>query len=172
MSIILLRSLYSEQRRAIGLKLFGISGLSWLQQCVYFCFPLYVWNLLLFKAVIEHVQEPKPCGWSEELDHFMMDVIQARSFAVFEASPRSRMVKVVKMVSWLSVFSNAFLLCILPFWSGFPLSWSWWAIASGVMFGELIGYLSSPLIFERVCHRFLLLSVMSIPVIVSICVSW
>ena len=75
------------------------------------------------------------------------------------ASPRYRMVKGVKMVSWLSGFSTAFLLCILLFWSGFPLSRSWWAIASGVMFGELIGFLSSPLIFERVCHRFLLLCV-------------
>ena len=34
-----------------------------------------VWNLLLFKAVI---------GWPEAFDHFMMDVIQARDFAVFE----------------------------------------------------------------------------------------
>ena len=56
----------------------------WLLQCDYFSFPPYVWNLLLFKAVIEHVQEPKPCGWSEAFDHFMMDVIQARGFAVFE----------------------------------------------------------------------------------------
>ena len=38
----------------------------------------------MFKAVIEHVQEPKPCGRSEAFDHFMMDVIQARGFAVFE----------------------------------------------------------------------------------------
>ena len=57
---------------------------SWLQQCDYFSFPPHVWKLLLFKAVIEHVQEPKLCGWSEALDHFMMDVIQARGFAVFE----------------------------------------------------------------------------------------
>ena len=47
-------------------------------------FPPFVWNLLLFKAVIQHVQEPKPCGWSEAFDHFMMDVIQARGFAVFD----------------------------------------------------------------------------------------
>ena len=65
------------------------------------------------------------------------------------ASPRSRMVNGVNMVSCLSVFSTAFLLRILQFWSGFPLSRSWWEIASGVMFGELIGFLSSPLIFER-----------------------
>ena len=71
------------------------------------------------------------------------------------------------MVSRLSVFSTAFLLRILPFRSGFPLSRSWWAIASGVMFGTLIGFLSSPLIFARVCHPFLLLCVRSIPVIVS-----
>ena len=77
------------------------------------------------------------------------------------------MVKCVKMVSELSVFSTAFLLRILQFLAGFPLSRSWWAIASGVMFGELIGFLSSPLIFERVCHPFLLLCVRSIPVIVS-----
>ena len=77
------------------------------------------------------------------------------------------MVNGVKMVSWLSVFNTAFLLRILQFWSGFPLSRSSWAIASGVMFGELIGFVSSPLIFERVCHPFLLLSVRSIPVIVS-----
>ena len=32
------------------------------------------------------------------------------------ASPGSEMLKVVNMVSWLSVFSNAFLLCILQFW--------------------------------------------------------
>ena len=38
----------------------------------------------LFKAVIEHVQEPKPCGCFEAFDHFMMDVIQPRGFAVFE----------------------------------------------------------------------------------------
>ena len=83
------------------------------------------------------------------------------------ASPRSRMVNGVNMVSCLSVFSTAFLLRILQFWSGFPLSRSWWAIASGVMFGELIGFLSSPLIFERVCHPFLLLCVRSMHVIVS-----
>ena len=65
------------------------------------------------------------------------------------ASPISRMAKGVKMVSWLSVFSTAFLLHILPFWTGFPLSRSWWAIASGVMFGELIGFLSSLFIVER-----------------------
>ena len=82
------------------------------------------------------------------------------------ASPRSWIVKGVNMVSRLSVFSTAFLLRILPFSSGFPLSRSWWAIASGVMFGELIGFLSSPLIFERVCHPFLLLCVKPIPVIV------
>ena len=35
-------------------------------------------------TVIEHVQEPNPCGRSEAFDHFMMDVIQARGFAVFE----------------------------------------------------------------------------------------
>ena len=83
------------------------------------------------------------------------------------ASPRYWMVKGVHMVSRLSVFSTAFLLRILQFLSGFPLSRSWWAIASGVMFGELISFLSSPLIFERVCHPFLLLCVRSIPVIVS-----
>ena len=83
------------------------------------------------------------------------------------ASPRSWMVKGVKMVSQLSVFSTAFLLRILPFWSGFPLSSSWWAIMAGVMFGELIGFLYSPLIFERVCHPSLLLCVKSIPVIIS-----
>ena len=57
---------------------------SWLHQCDYLCFPPFVWNLLLFKAVIEHVQEPQPCGWSKAFDHFMMDVIQARGFAVLE----------------------------------------------------------------------------------------
>ena len=41
------------------------------------------------------------------------------------ASPRSWMVKGVKMVSRLSVFSTVFLLRILPFWSGFPLSLTW-----------------------------------------------
>ena len=71
-----------ESDRPVALWAFWI--FSWLQQCDYFCFPSYVWNLLLFKAVIEHVQEPKPCGWSEAFDHFMMDVIQARGFAVFE----------------------------------------------------------------------------------------
>ena len=55
----------------------------WLQQCDFFCFPPFVWNPLLFKAVIEHVQEPKPYGWSEAFYHVMMDVIQARGFAVF-----------------------------------------------------------------------------------------
>ena len=44
----------------------------------------FVWNMLLFKAAIEHVQEPKSCGWSEELYHFMMDVIHARGLAFFE----------------------------------------------------------------------------------------
>ena len=83
------------------------------------------------------------------------------------AYSRSRMVKGVKMVSRLSVFSTAFVLRILQFWSGLPLSRSWWAIASVVMFGEPIGFLSSPLIFERVCHPFLLLCVKPIPVIVS-----
>ena len=34
------------------------------------------------------------------------------------ASPRYWRVKGVKMVSWLSVFSTAFLLRILQFWSG------------------------------------------------------
>ena len=53
------------------------------------------------------------------------------------------------------------LLRILQFWSGFPFSRSWWAIASGVMFGELIGFLSSPFVFERACHPFLLLCVSS-----------
>ena len=83
------------------------------------------------------------------------------------------MLKGVK-VSWLSVFSTDFLLRILQFWSGFPLSRSWCAIASGVMFGELIGFLSSPLIFARVCHPFLLLCVRSTVVIVDlpISVSW
>ena len=82
----------------------------------------------MFKAVIEHVQEPKPYGWSEAFDHVMMDVIQARGFAVFGedmAYPRSWMAKGVKMVSWLSVFSTAFLLRILQFLSGFSLSRSW-----------------------------------------------
>ena len=83
------------------------------------------------------------------------------------ASPRYWIVKGVNMVSRLSVFSTAFLLRILQFWSGFPLSRSWWAIASGVMFGTLIGFRSSPLIFARVCHPFLLLCVRWIPVIVS-----
>ena len=40
--------------------------------------------MLLFKAVIEHVQETKPYVWDEAFDHFVMDVIQARGFAVFE----------------------------------------------------------------------------------------
>ena len=71
-----------ESDRPVALWAFWI--FSWLQQCDYFCFPPCVWNLLLFKAVIEHVQEPKPCGWSEAFDHFMMDVIQPRGFAVFE----------------------------------------------------------------------------------------
>ena len=66
----------------------------------------------------------------------------------------SRMVKGDKMVSRLSVFSTAFLFRILQFWSGFPLSRSWWAIASGVMFGELIGFLSSPLIFDFIIIAF------------------
>ena len=43
------------------------------------------------------------------------------------ASPRCWMVNGVNMVSYLSVFSTAFLLRILQFWSGFPLSRSWWA---------------------------------------------
>ena len=71
------------------------------------------------------------------------------------ASPRSRMVSGVKMVSWLSVFSTAFLLRILQFWPGFPLSRRWWEITSGVMFGELVGFLWSPLIFERDLQPFL-----------------
>ena len=48
------------------------------------------------------------------------------------ASPRYFMVKGIKMVSWLSVFSTTLLLHILPFWAGFPLSSSWWAIGAGV----------------------------------------
>ena len=40
--------------------------------------------MLLFKPVIEHVQVTKPYGWDEAFDHFVMDVIQARGFAVFE----------------------------------------------------------------------------------------
>ena len=56
---------------------------SWLQQRDYCCFPPFVRNLLFVNAVIEHVQEPKPCGWSEAFDHFMMDVIHARGFVVF-----------------------------------------------------------------------------------------
>ena len=64
------------------------------------------------------------------------------------AYPMYRMVKGDKMFSRLSVFSTAFLFRILQFWSAFPLSRSWLAIASGVMFGELIGFLSSPLIFD------------------------
>ena len=63
------------------------------------------------------------------------------------------MVNGVKMVSLLSVFSTAFLLRILPFWSGFPLSRSWWAIASGIKFGGLIGFLSPPLIFLAVVRK-------------------
>ena len=85
----------------------------------------------------------------------------------YMAYPRSWIVKGVKMVSRLSVFSTAFLLRVLQFWSGFQLSRSWWAIASCVMFGELLGFLSSPLFFERVCHPFLLLCVKAIPVIIS-----
>ena len=71
-----------ESDRPVALWTYWI--FSWLQQCDYFCFPPFIWNLLLFKAVIEHVQEPKPCGRSEAFDHFMMDVIQARGFAVFK----------------------------------------------------------------------------------------
>ena len=70
------------------------------------------------------------------------------------AYPMSRMVKGDKMVSRLSVFSTAFLFRILQFWSGLPLSRSWLAIASGVMFGELIGFLSSPLIFDIIIIAF------------------
>ena len=70
------------------------------------------------------------------------------------AYPMSRMVKGDKMVSRLSVFSTAFLFRILQFWSGFPLSRSWLVIASGVMFGELIGFLSSPLIFDIIIIAF------------------
>ena len=94
--------------------------------------------MLLFKAVIEHVQETKPYGWDEAFDHFVMDVIQARGLlsrpgALLSlrrdiAYPMSRMVKGDKMVSRLSVFSTAFLFRILQFWSGFPLSRSWLAI--------------------------------------------
>ena len=114
-----------------------------------------LWNVLLFKAVIEHVQETKPYGWDEAFDHFVMDVIQALlSLRRDIAYPMSRMVKGDKMVSRLSVFSTAFLFRILQFWSGFPLSRSWLAIASGVMFGELIGFLSSPLIFDIIIIAF------------------
>ena len=66
-----------ESDRPVALWAFWI--FPWLQQCDYFCFPPYVWNL-----IIEHFQEPKPGGWSEAFDHFMMDVIQPRGFAVFE----------------------------------------------------------------------------------------
>ena len=38
----------------------------------------------MFKAVIEHVQESNPCGWSEVVDYFIRDVFQARGFCVFE----------------------------------------------------------------------------------------
>ena len=91
----------------------------WLQQCDYFCFPPLVWILLLFKAVIEHVQEPKACGWSEAFDHFMMDVIQARGFTVFEE--RYGISKVMDgekcQDGFMAVgFSTAFLLRILQFW--------------------------------------------------------
>ena len=83
------------------------------------------------------------------------------------AFPRSRMVKGVKMVSWLSVCSTAVLLRILPVWSGFPLSRSCWAIASGVMFGELIGFLSSPLNFEGRPPFLAVMRVISLPISVS-----
>ena len=71
-----------ESDRHVSLRVFWV--FSGLQQCDHVCFPPYVWNLLLFKAVINHVQEPKPCGWSEVFDYFMMDVIQARRLAVCE----------------------------------------------------------------------------------------
>ena len=70
------------------------------------------------------------------------------------AYPMSRMVKGDKMVSRLSVFSTAFLFRILQYWSGLPLSRSWLAIALGVMFGELIGFLSSQLIFDIILIAF------------------
>ena len=113
--------------------------------------------MLLFKAVIEHVQVTKPYGWDEAFDHFVRDVIQARALLSLRrdiAYPMSRMVKGDKMVSRLSVFSTAFLFRILKFWSGFPLSRSWLEIASGEMFGELIGFLSSPLIFDIIIIAF------------------
>ena len=59
-----------------------------------------------------------PCGWSESFDHFMMDVIQARGFAIFEE--RYGISKVLDgercQDGFTAVgFSAAFLLRILPF---------------------------------------------------------
>ena len=78
------KSVLQTEERYRPVAIWAFSNFSWLQQCEYVCFPPYVWNLLLFKAVIEHAHEPKPCGWPEAFDHFMMDVFQPRGFAVFE----------------------------------------------------------------------------------------
>ena len=45
---------------------------------------LWLSTIRLECAVIGHVQETKPYGWDEAFDHFVMDVIQARGFAVLE----------------------------------------------------------------------------------------
>ena len=48
-----------ESDRPVALRTFWI--FSWLQQCDYFCFPPFVWYLLLFKTVMARSQS----GWSE-----------------------------------------------------------------------------------------------------------
>ena len=87
--------------------------------------------MLFFKAVIEHVQEPKPCGWSEGFDHFMMDVIEARGFAVFEE--RYGISKVLDgercQYGFMAVGFKYRLFVEYLAASGLALSRNWWAIA-------------------------------------------
>ena len=101
---------------------------------------------------------------SEAFDHFMMDVIQAWDFSVFEE--RYGISKVLDgercQYGFTAVgFEYRLFVAYLAVLVRLPFSRSWWAIASGVIFGELICFMSTPFIFESVCHPFLTVIVSS-----------
>ena len=84
-------------------------------------------------------------------------------------SPRSRVVNGVKMVSWLSVFSRPYRLFVayLAALVRLPVEQELVGnrVRCNVRRADWLSVVS--LIFERVCHPFLLLCVRSTPVIVS-----